>query len=275
MKQEDQQHQSKPSRSATPILSMGFWQHLDELKARLFKVMIVFFAAFFICYFYTNSVVMRFLQAPLFAALPPDQHKLYFTSLFENFFTHLKIAGYTSIFLISPYSFLQVWGFIAPGLHKNERKLVVPFVLTATLFFLIGGAFAYYILFPIGFKFFVTYGMVGDTPLLTIDSYYGTCLKLILMFGLAFELPVIMVLLGVLGVLDSETLKAQRKNAIIGITVVAAFIAPPDAISMLLLMAPMILMYEGARLVIAAIERARRKKQDNPTPTTNTVDSTP
>lgn len=236
---------------------MGFWQHLDELKARLFKCLIAFFIVFFVCYFYTNSIVLDFLRRPLFAALPPEQHKLYFTSLFENFLTHLKIAGYTSLFIIAPYLFFQIWSFIAPGLHHRERRLVVPFVSTATFFFIAGGAFAYYVLFPLGFKFFVTYGMPGDTPLLTIDSYYGTCLKLIFMFGVAFELPVLMVLLGVLGVLDSETLASQRKNAIIGITVVAAFIAPPDAVSMLLLMAPMILMYEGARLVIGFIEKKK------------------
>ncbi len=237
---------------------MSFWQHFDELKGRLFKVLMVFFAGFFVCYFYTNSVVLNFLQQPLFNALPPEQHKLYFTSLFENFLTHLKIAGYTSIFAISPYLFFQIWGFIAPGLKPNERKLVVPFVTIASFFFLAGAAFAYYVLFPVGFKYFVSFGIAGDTPLLTIDAYYGTCLKLILMFGLAFELPVLLVLLGVLGILDAETLRTQRKNAIIGITVLAAFIAPPDAISMLLLMAPMILMYEGAILVIAWMGRGKR-----------------
>ncbi len=241
---------------------MGFWQHLEELKSRLMRCLIAFFVGFLICYFYTNRHVLEFLQRPLFAALPPDQHKLYFTSLFENFLTHLKIAGYSSLFLLCPYYFLQLWGFIAPGLHERERKMVIPFILAASGFFIAGGAFAYYVLFPIGFKYFVSYGLATDQPLLTIDAYYGTCLKLIFMFGLAFELPVLLILLGVLGVLDSETLKKQRKNAIIAITVVSAFIAPPDAVSMLLLMGPMVFMFEGARLVILLFER-RRKPQDS------------
>ncbi len=243
---------------------MGFWQHLDELKARLFRCLVAFMIGFFICYFFTNKHVLEFLQKPLFNALPPDQHKLYFTSLFENFFTHLKIAGYTSLFLFSPYYFYQLWAFIAPGLHQKERKMVVPFIASASFFFIAGGAFAYYVLFPIGFKFFVTYGLETDTPLLTIDSYYGTCLKLIFMFGAAFELPVLMILLGFLGLLDSATLKAQRKNAIIGITVVSAFIAPPDAVSMMLLMAPLIIMYEGARIVIGIFEKKRAKADGTP-----------
>lgn len=247
---------------------MGFWQHLDELKDRLKKSLIAFFVGFGVCYTYTNTYVFKFLQKPLFDALPADQHKLYFTNLFENFLTHLKIAGYTSVFLISPYFFYQLWAFIAPGLHPRERKLVLPFILCTTLFFLVGGAFAYYVLMPVGFKYFVSYGLPTDAPLLTIDSYYGTCLKLIFMFGVAFELPVIMVALGYFGLLDSETLKAQRKNAIIGITIVSAFIAPPDAISMLLLMAPLYLMYEGARIVISIFEKKRKlsRKDSSPPP---------
>ena len=129
-----------------------------------------------------------------------------------------------------------------------------------------GGAFAYYVLFPVGFKFFVTYGLSSDMPLLTIDSYYSTCLKLMFLFGAAFEMPVIMILLGYLGLLSAETLKVHRKNAIIGITVVAAFIAPPDAVSMLLLMGPLILMYEGARIVIGIFERRRTKAEGAPAP---------
>jgi sec-independent protein translocase protein TatC len=239
---------------------MGFWQHLDELKVRLMRCLWGFLAGFMICYFFTNTYVFEFLQKPLFAALPPDQRKLYFTSLFENFLTHLKLAGYSSLFLLCPFYFFQLWSFIAPGLHPKERKLVVPFISAASFFFVAGAAFAYFVLFPVGFKYFVSYGLPSDVPLLTIDSYYGTCLKLMLLFGAAFEMPVLMVLLGFLGVLQADQLKAQRKNAIIGITVVAAFIAPPDAVSMLLLMGPLIIMYEGARIVIGMFEKKRAPK---------------
>jgi len=240
---------------------MGFWQHLDELKSRLVRCLFVFFFGFLICYFYTNRWVFAFLQKPLFAALPPEQHKLYFTSLFENFFTHLKIAGYSSLFLFSPYYFFQLWAFISPGLLEKERRWVVPFIASATFFFLAGAAFAYYVLFPIGFKFFVSFGLPSDAPLLTIDSYYGTCLKLMLLFGAAFELPVLLILLGFLGLLDSETLRNQRRNAYMAITIVSAFVAPPDAVSMLLLMAPLGLMYEGATIVIGIIEQNRKPVQ--------------
>ena len=149
---------------------MGFWNHLDELKSRLMRSLMVFFVGFLLCYFFTNRHVFEFLQKPLFLALPEGQRKLYFTSIFENFLTHLKIAGYSSLFFFSPYYFFQFWAFITPGLHQKERKMVVPFITAASSFFIGGAAFAYFVLFPVGFKFFIEYGLPSDAPLLTIDN---------------------------------------------------------------------------------------------------------
>ncbi len=205
----------------------------------------VFFVGFLFCYF-VSEPILEWLRRPLFAALPMDQRKLYFTSLFENFLTHLKVAGYASVFLLSPFYFHQIWGFIAPGLYPRERRWVIPFILAATFFFMGGAGFAYFVLFPVGFKYFVSYGVSTDIPLLTIDAYYSTCLKLLLLFGIAFELPVLVCLLGVLGVVDSRFLREQRRTAILMITVLSALFAPPDAVSMLLLGIPLVLLYEAA-----------------------------
>lgn len=238
---------------------MPFLSHVDELRSRLIRSLWVFVGGFAICYFWLDKWVLEILRRPLFEALPPEQRKLYFTGLFENFFTHLKMSGVAAIFLLAPYFFYQVWSFISPGLRTNERKMVLPFVGIATFFFLAGAAFAYFLLFPIAFKFFLSYGLESDVPMLTIGSYYGTVLKLLLLFGLAFEMPVIISLLGALGILDGSTLRRSRKTAIVVITVVSGVVAPPDAISMLLLMAPLILMYEGSIWVVEFMARRRAR----------------
>jgi sec-independent protein translocase protein TatC len=239
------QQKSAPNKFA----NMSFYEHFDELRVRFMRCLWVFLLGFLVCYFFADPL-LGILRKPLFAVMAPDQRKLYFTSLFENFMTHLKIAGYASLFFFSPYYFYELWKFIAPGLYPKERKLVIPFVSAATFFFIAGASFAYFLLFPVGFKYFITYGSPSDVPLLTIDSYYTTCLKLLLLFGVAFELPVLICLLGYLGLIDAKFLRAQRRTAIIMISIVAALFAPPDAVSMLILAGPLILMYEGSIFVV-------------------------
>jgi sec-independent protein translocase protein TatC len=235
---------------------MSFVEHVEELRTRLIRCLWVFLAGFAACYF-VSEPILAVLRKPLFDVLAPDQRRLYFTSLFENFLTHLKIAGVGSIFFFSPFYFHQLWAFISPGLYPRERRLVAPFIAASTVFFVGGAAFAYFILFPVGFHYFVSYGAPSDVPLLTIDSYYTTCLKLLLLFGLAFELPVFISLLGYLGLVDAATLRRHRRTAIIGIAVVAALFAPPDAISMLILGGPLVAMYEGSIWVVQLFGKRR------------------
>lgn len=242
--------------------NMAFFDHIDELRTRLMRCLWVFMGGFALTYWQAEPM-LQVLRKPLFDALPPEQRKLYFTSLFENFMTHLKISGYASLFLFSPYFFFQLWGFIAPGLYPKERKYVFPFVAAATLFFIGGACFAYFALMPVGFKYFVSYGAPTDVPMLTIDSYYSTVLKLMLLFGLAFELPVIVCLLGFLGLVDATILRVQRRTAILIITVASALFAPPDAVSMIMLGTPLILLYEGSIWVVQwmGLKRAERFTQ--------------
>lgn len=237
--------------------SMSFYNHIEELRVRMMRCLVVFFIGFIGFYFIADPL-LSVLREPLFAVLPPEQQKLYFTSLFESFLMHLQIGGYTSLFLLSPYYFYQLWAFISPGLYPRERKLALPFLFLATLFFLGGACFAYFVLFPVGFKYFVNYGGASDVPLLTIHSYYSTCLKLLLLFGLAFEFPVLICLLGFLGVVNSEILRDHRRNVIIGIAVISALFAPPDAVSMLILGVPLVFLYEMSIWVVCWMGRHRK-----------------
>lgn len=237
---------------------MSFWNHLEELRRCILYCFYVFFSGFVVCYF-LSDYFLDFLRNPLFIHLPENRRHLYYTGLFENFFVHLQIAGYASLILLSPIYFLILWRFIAPGLYTHERKVVMPFVGASSMFFLMGSAFAYFVLFPIGVKYFLNYGTSAEVAWLTLDRYVSLVLKILFGFGLCFQLPVFIVLLVKLEILSAERLAQQRRVAIIIITALSALVAPPDAVSMLLLMAPLYLLFEGA--VFAA--RLINKKNKN------------
>ncbi len=201
--------------------------------------------------------VLSFLKAPLFAALPADKQHLYFTGLFESFFNQLQISILVGVFVGSPYFLYQLWAFISPGLRKQEKHLAPSFILAGTFFFFLGAAFAYYLVLPYGFKFFVEFGAPDDVPLLTVKEYFAVLFRLLLLFGACFELPVVLVLLARLGLIQSSTLRAQRRIVIIAITIAAALFAPPDIMSMLLMMAPLYLFFEGAIIVIRMMEKKK------------------
>jgi sec-independent protein translocase protein TatC len=228
---------------------MPFIAHMDELRKRITRCFFVFLIGFVICFYFSDHI-MTLLRKPLFAVLPVDRQKLYFTHLFENFLTHLRVSGYSALILFLPYYLYEAWSFIAPGLYSKEKKHVILFVFFALLFFAFGMGFAYWVIFPSGFKYFLSFSTEHAEPLLKIDSYYGMCLKLFLIFGISFEVPVFLVLCATLGTIDAQFLKSQRKMALIAISIAAALFAPPDAISMILMIIPLFLLYEGTILFI-------------------------
>ncbi|MEW6058329.1 MAG: twin-arginine translocase subunit TatC [Bdellovibrionota bacterium] len=235
---------------------MTFWDHFDELRSRIVRCLWIFFAGF-IGFYFLSDKLLDFLRQPLFQYLPPERQHLYYTGLFENFFVHLRLSGYASLLFLSPVYFYVLWGFIAPGLHPHERKRVFPFVLSGSLFFLMGSAFAYYVLFPAGVKYFLSYGTSAEVAWLTLENYVSLVTRILIGFGLAFQLPVVVVLLAMVGILSAEKLVEHRRIAIIAITMVSAIVAPPDAVSMLLLMVPLYLLFEGSIVVVRAIQKKR------------------
>ncbi len=239
---------------------MSLFGHIEELRTRFVRALFVFMAGFVIAYFLCREEVATFLRTPLFEIMPPDQQRLYFTGMFEGFFVHLKLSAVTAIFGLAPYFFWEFWGFVSPGLHANEKKYVVPFLISATGFFFAGAGFAYKVLFPIAFKYFISYTDGAEVPWLTMDAYYTTVLKLLLLFGLSFEFPVLLFFLGVFGLVTPVQLRSQRRMAFVVIAVFSALFAPPDAISMVLMMAPLYLMYEGMITVLDLFLKMRARK---------------
>jgi sec-independent protein translocase protein TatC len=233
-----------------------FWDHLEELRSRLMSCLHVLLLASVVGYFF-RMPILEFLKAPLFKALPPDKQHLYFTGLFESFFNHLQISLLAGVFIGSPYFLYQISAFVGPGLHAHEKKLALPFILAGTLFFFLGAAFAYYLVLPVGFRFFLEFGQPMDLPMITVKEYFSVLFRLLLLFGASFELPVVLVLLAKLGLVSHGFLVAQRRNAIIAITLVCAMFAPPDIMSMLMMMAPLYVFFEGAIQVIRLMEKKK------------------
>lgn len=240
-----------------------FWDHLEELRDRLMKCLYILLATSGVGY-YVRVPVLAFLKAPLLRNLPPEKQHLYFTNLFESFFNQLQVAIITGVFIGAPFFLYQLWAFIAPGLHRHEKRLLTPFLAAGTVFFFCGAAFAYYLVLPVGFKFFLEFGQPLDVPMITVKEYFSTLYRLLLLFGLSFELPVVLVLCAQFGLVNYTMLAGQRRNAVLVISIFCAFCAPPDVLSMLMMMAPLYVFYEGAMQVIRFMERSRSQAGSRP-----------
>jgi sec-independent protein translocase protein TatC len=226
-----------------------FWDHLEELRDRLMNCLYGLAVASLLGYL-VRIPILEFLKAPLLSAMPPERQHLYFTGVFENFFNHLQVSILAGVFIGSPFFLYQLWAFVGPGLHPHEKKLAWPFIAAGTVFFFLGAAFAYFLVLPVGFKFFLTFGGPTDVPMITIKEYFSVLYRLLILFGLSFELPVVLVLLGKLGIVNRALLVAHRRTAVIAIAVFCALFAPPDVLSMLMMMAPLYVFFELAILVI-------------------------
>jgi sec-independent protein translocase protein TatC len=223
---------------------MPVWRHLEELRTVLVRTLIAISFGFCLTYYFSEQV-MRFLEAPILNSLPVGSQHLYFSGLTDKFMTYLKVSLYASLALTSPYILMQVWKFVAPGLKENERKWIAPFLGMGTVAFVAGLAFGYYVVLPGGYHFLVNFGGPNEKPLINIADYFGLTLQLLFCMGILFELPVVLMLLGKLGVIKREWLIQFRPHAYVGLAVAAAILTPtPDAFTMLLVLVPLLLLYE-------------------------------
>jgi len=250
--------------SNTDERAMPLLDHLIELRSRLLHSVIAIMVLFFICYYFAPDIY-NFLVAPLADVMEDmgGQRRLIFTALHEAFFTYIKVAFFAALFLSFPFLAIQVWMFIAPGLYKNEKKAFAPFLIATPILFFMGGALVYYFVFPLAWKFFLSFESVGGAGTLPIqleakvDQYLSLVMRLIFAFGLCFELPVAMTLLGRVGLVTSKGMKEKRKYAIVMTFVVAAILTPPDVISQIGLALPTMILYEISIYSVRMIERSR------------------
>ena len=231
-----------------------FVSHLIELRDRLIRVVIALVVVFgLLCFWPGINALYDLLAAPLTANLPPGT-RLIATNVFSPFLVPLKMTLMTAFLVALPYILYQVWAFVAPGLYSHEKKMVLPLVVSSTLLFFVGVAFCYFIVIPALTSFIVKIAPASVSAAPDIEQYFGTVLSLFLVFGIAFEVPVAVVVLARLGIVSIDQLKAWRGYFIVGAAVVSAIVTPPDVISQLSLLIPMIVLYEigivAARLFI-------------------------
>ena len=229
---------------------LPFTSHLEELRKRLITAFIAVGIGFVIAFGFKERL-FTILVEPLIRVMEEGETLIY-TGLPEAFFTYLKVALLTGIIFASPIILYQFWMFVAPGLYRNERRLMMPIILLSSFFFIGGALFGYFVVFPWGFKFFLGFATDTIRPLPSMKEYFGFSAKLLLAFGLVFELPLVLTFLAKLGIVSVEFLKKNRKYALLLFFAGAAILTPPDVITQIMMALPLMVLYEisiiGARL---------------------------
>jgi sec-independent protein translocase protein TatC len=234
--------------------------HLVELRKRLGLSVLSVFIAFIIAFVF-HEAILEWITAPLNEALAEVAHlskkaadgMVTTHQVGGAFFVAIKVSFFAGLLGALPFILYQLWLFIAPGLYNNEKKMVLPFVIGGSTMFFVGVMFAYYIVTPFGFQFLITFGSFLYTPLINIEDYVGFFTKIMMGFGIAFELPVFAYFLALLGLVTDKTLKDFFKYAVLIIFVAAALLTPPDVLTQLLMAAPLIILYGVSILIVRAV----------------------
>ena len=242
----------------------SFVEHLTELRSRLVRSIIYLFLFFIVCYFFAENIY-SFLVEPYAEAVKNDDvdRRMIFTALHETFITYLKVAFFAAMFISSPLILTQIWKFVAPGLYKNEKRALLPYLIATPTLFLLGGMLVYYLVMPLAIKFFLTFetsAQLNNLPIqleAKVNEYLSLIMRLIFAFGISFQLPVLLSLLARVGFIDSKYLKERRKYVIVIIFAVAALLTPPDPITQIGLGIPLLILYELSILSVSLIEKKK------------------
>jgi sec-independent protein translocase protein TatC len=244
--------------SKAPLL-----EHLVELRTRIVHSVIAFLLGFIVC-FALSRPIFEFLTQPLSNALVGHANRaMIFTALYEQFFTYVKVGMFGGICLAFPYMAGQLWMFIAPGLYRHERRAILPFLMATPVMFIMGAGFVYYLMLPRAIQFFLSYeipsgpNQIGIQLMPRVGEYLSFVMTLIFAFGFCFELPVLLTLLGRVGIVSSKGLASVRRYAIVGVFIVAAVVTPPDVFSQMSLAIPMVGLYELSIFCVKLMEKQR------------------
>jgi len=233
--------------------------HIAELRSRLIKIVISYGVAFLVVF--TNwQLVYEWMKKPLESAF---DRAMIFTSLAEPFITALKISLYAGFVLALPFIMWQVWKFIAPALYENEKKMAIPFVFWATVMFLSGVAFAYYVVFPFGANVLINFGGVQFEAMLKMSEYIGFFAKFMFGFGIAFELPVFSYFLAKLDLITDRTLIGGFRYAVVGIFILSAILTPPDPATQFLMAIPLIILYGVSIIIVKMVNPYKELDEEN------------
>lgn len=243
--------------------------HLIELRTRLLWCIVFLTIGFGLCFYFAEPI-LGFLVQPLKDAFPEGDGQLIFTKLYEVFFVELKVALFAGFFLAFPLIANQLWAFVAPGLYAQEKKAFLPFLFMTPILFFAGAALAYLVVMPTAFKWFL--GFEGEAGGLAIEAlpsagdYLGLVMQFILAFGISFLLPVLLLILNRAGLVSREQLAGARRYVIVGVVALAAIVTPPDPGSQLILAVPLLLLFEGALLVMRFQEKLMQKNKSGDQP---------
>jgi sec-independent protein translocase protein TatC len=242
---------------------LGFTEHLEELRKRLIICLLAVACGFSASYYFADRI-FRFLSAPLYKELPQGSSFI-FTGLTDAFFTYIKLSFFTGICIAIPVILHQTWRFVAPGLYETEKRYAGPFIALGTAFFVTGVAFGYYIVFPVAFKFFVSYSTDSIKIMPSIKEYLSFSCAFLLAFGAIFEIPIILFFLVRIGIISETVLRKNRKYAFLLAFVVAAILTPtPDVVNQCLMAVPILLLYELSLIMMKLLPVKKPEPEPDP-----------